>query len=128
MNKLIPTFLLLCLCGNIKASNLKSNRDFNVNSGNSASLNHINLQKAFHWAAESAAASFNLALNIVPEYKLWDYMLIKGNKKLTVTIIDCRMRNYISEIPITIENKNAAVQVVAVIFRNENLYNYVFSP
>jgi hypothetical protein len=70
----------------------------------------------------------NAALTTVPENQSWDYMLVKGDKKLTVTIIGCRMRNYVSDLPITIENKNAVIQVVACIDKNENLYNYVHSP
>jgi hypothetical protein len=53
-------------------------------------------------------------------------MRIKGDKKLTVTIAGCRMRNYVSDLPITIENKNAVVQVVVCIDENENLCNYVY--
>jgi len=52
-----------------------------------------------------------------------DYTLIKGDKELTVTIVGCRMRNYVSGLPITIENKNAVVQVVAGIDKHENPYN-----
>ena len=70
----------------------------------------------------------NGALTTVTENQSWDYMLIKGDKKLTVTIIGCRMRNYVSNLPITIENKSAVVKVVACMDKNENLYNYVYSP
>lgn len=70
----------------------------------------------------------NGALTTVPENQSWDFMLIRGDKKLTVTIFGSRMRNYISESPLTIENKNAVVQVVACIDKNENLYNLILKP
>ncbi|MDP4225918.1 MAG: hypothetical protein Q8910_06020 [Bacteroidota bacterium] len=70
----------------------------------------------------------NGALTTVPENQSGDFMWIKGNKKLTVTIFGSRMRNYISELPLTIDNKNAMVQAVACIDKNENLYNFSVKP
>ncbi|MDR3627753.1 MAG: hypothetical protein P4L45_13005 [Ignavibacteriaceae bacterium] len=55
-------------------------------------------------------------------------MLIKGDNKKTVIIIGCGARNYVSVLRISIEKKNAVVQVVAYIDKNENPYNYVDSP
>jgi len=52
-----------------------------------------------------------------------DYMLIKGDKKLTVSIYGCRMRNYRADKPITIENSNALIQATDCIDKNENPYN-----
>jgi len=68
----------------------------------------------------------NNALTTVPENQSWDFLLIRGDKKLTVSIFGSRMRNYVSDQPITIENKLAVVQAVACIDKNENLYNQVF--
>jgi len=68
----------------------------------------------------------NNALTTVPENQSWDFLLIRGDKKLTVSIFGSRMRNYVSDQPITIENKLAVVQAVACVDKNENLYNKVF--
>lgn len=68
----------------------------------------------------------NGALTTVPENKSWDYLLVRGDKKLTVSIVGSRMRNYLSDKPITIENKLAVVQAVACIDKEEKLYNEVF--
>lgn len=68
----------------------------------------------------------NNALTTVPENQSWDFLMIRGNKKLTVSIVGSRMRNYVSDQPITIENKLAVVQAVACVDKNENLYNQVF--
>jgi len=66
----------------------------------------------------------NGALTTVPENQSWDYMLIRGKEKCTVTVWGSRMRNYVSKSPITIENKKALIQFTGCIDKNENLYNY----
>jgi len=65
----------------------------------------------------------NSALTTVPENQSNDFMLIKGDKKLTISVFGSRMRNYISENPITNENSKAIIQVVACIDKNENPFN-----
>lgn len=58
----------------------------------------------------------------------WDYMLVRGDKKLTVTNFGSRMRNYESDSPITVENPNAVIQFVGCIDKDENLYNKTIEP
>jgi len=65
----------------------------------------------------------NGALTTVPENQSWDYMLVKGNRKLTISIFGARMRNYMSDSPFTIENDQAVIQAVACFDKDENLYN-----
>ncbi|HRX13061.1 MAG TPA: hypothetical protein P5210_15465 [Draconibacterium sp.] len=43
----------------------------------------------------------------------WDFMNIRGNENCTVSMVGCRMRNYMSENPLTIGNKNARIHAVA---------------
>jgi hypothetical protein len=50
----------------------------------------------------------------------FDFMKVTGTDKCTISLIGCRMRNYSADRPLTIENKNAIVQVVACIDKNEN--------
>ena len=52
-----------------------------------------------------------------------DFMLVKGDKLLTITLYGCRMRNYLSDNPITIENPSARVQAVACIDKNEEFFS-----
>jgi len=66
----------------------------------------------------------NRALTTVPEDQSWDFMLVRGDKKLTVSIFGSRMRNYISDHPITILNKKAIIQAVACIDKYENPFNF----
>jgi hypothetical protein len=53
----------------------------------------------------------------------WDFMTIRGNENCTVSMVGCRMRNYASENPLTIENPNAKIQVVASFDGLGNMYN-----
>ncbi|HCY43763.1 MAG TPA: hypothetical protein DHV48_20910 [Prolixibacteraceae bacterium] len=68
----------------------------------------------------------NGALTTVPENQSWDFLLVRGDKKLTVSIFGSRMRNYVSQKPITIENKLAVIQAVACFDKEEKVYNQIF--
>lgn len=52
-----------------------------------------------------------------------DFLLVRGDKKLTVTLNGCRMRNYAADSPITRENPKAILQAVACVDKNEQLFN-----
>src|SRR5262249_40137516 len=54
--------------------------------------------------------------------KSQDFLLVRGSKKLTVSLSNCRMRNYISETPITCLNSNALIQATICIDKNEQAY------
>ena len=68
----------------------------------------------------------NRALTTVPENMSWDYLLVRGDEKLTVSIWGSRMRNYMADNPISIENTNALIQVTGCIDKNENIFNMTF--
>lgn len=68
----------------------------------------------------------NGALTTVPENQSWDYLLVKGNKNLTISLFGCRMRNYISDSPVTIKNENAKIQFVSCIDKNEDFFNVTY--
>jgi hypothetical protein len=70
----------------------------------------------------------NGALTTVPENKSWDFMLVRGDQKLTISLFGSRMRDYVSDQPFTIENKKAVIQSVACIDKNEDLYNLTVDP
>ncbi len=52
-----------------------------------------------------------------------DFLLVRGDKKLTVSLSGCRMRNYESSKPITNLNSQAVIQAVACIDKNERPFN-----
>ncbi len=49
-----------------------------------------------------------------------DFMLVRGDQKLTVSMFGCRMRNYRTDAPITIENAAAIVQAFGCIDKEES--------
>ena len=55
--------------------------------------------------------------------KSHDFMLVRGSKKLTVSLSGCRMRNYVSDEPITILNRNSIIQAVGCIDKHERPFN-----
>ncbi len=69
----------------------------------------------------------NGALTPVHEEMSWDFLLVRGDQKLTVSIWGSRMRNYASDSPITIENDQAVVQFSGCFDKDENLYNKIFN-
>jgi len=58
--------------------------------------------------------------------KSQDYLLVKGDDKLTIIMVGCRMRNYVSDEPITILNPKAVIQAIGCIDKHENLFEYTF--
>lgn len=57
-----------------------------------------------------------------------DFLLIKGDKKLTVSLFGSRMRGYAAKDPITVENPKAIVQAVGCIDKDENAFNLTIEP
>ncbi len=55
-----------------------------------------------------------------------DYMLVRGNEKLTIILTGCRMRNYVSDKPFTVQNPKAVIQAIGCIDHKENLFEYTF--
>lgn len=54
--------------------------------------------------------------------KSQDYLLVRGDKKLTISIYGARMRNYESESPVTIQNPKAIIQATDCIDKNEEAW------
>jgi hypothetical protein len=55
--------------------------------------------------------------------KSQDFLLVRGEKKLTVSLTGCRMRNYVAASPITRLNTNALIQALACVDKNEGPFN-----
>ncbi len=55
--------------------------------------------------------------------KSQDFLLVRGDKKLTVSLTGCRMRNYVADSPIARLNTNALIQAVACVDKHEELFN-----
>ncbi|MCC7337056.1 MAG: hypothetical protein IT422_18345 [Pirellulaceae bacterium] len=52
-----------------------------------------------------------------------DFLLIRGQDKLTVSLFGCRMRNYRTEQPISIDNPAASVQAMGCIDKHDQPFN-----
>ena len=57
-----------------------------------------------------------------------DFLLITGDKPLTVSLYGCRMRNYRAGNPLTIRNPQARVQAVACVDKEEQFFNTLINP
>jgi hypothetical protein len=57
-----------------------------------------------------------------------DFLLVRGDRALTVSLFGCRMRNYAASAPITCLNPKAQIQAVACVDKDEQLFNWTFSP
>jgi hypothetical protein len=60
--------------------------------------------------------------------KSQDFMLVRGDKRLTVSLVGSRMRNYAADEPITVENRNALVRVVACVDKHQRLLEKTIGP
>ena len=69
----------------------------------------------------------NGALTTVPENMSWDFLLVSGDKKLTVSVWGSRMRNYMADSPVTIQNNQAIIYMSGCFDKDENLYNKTFN-
>lgn len=58
--------------------------------------------------------------------KSQDFLLVRGDRELTVSLHGCRMRNYAADEPITKENPRATIQAVACVDKNEEWLNRVY--
>ncbi len=69
----------------------------------------------------------NGALTTVPENMSWDFLLVRGDEKLTVSIWGSRMRNYIADSPVSIENNKAIIYLEGCFDKDENLFNKTYN-
>jgi hypothetical protein len=51
-----------------------------------------------------------------------DYILVRGDKKLTVSVVGCRMRNYVANEPITCLNPQAVIRADACVDKYERSF------
>jgi hypothetical protein len=64
----------------------------------------------------------NGALTTVPENMSWDFLLVRGDQRLTVSVWGSRMRNYASDSPVSIENDKAIIHFAGCFDKDEQLY------
>ncbi|MBR5848743.1 MAG: hypothetical protein IKY69_04660 [Bacteroidaceae bacterium] len=52
-----------------------------------------------------------------------DFLHVRGDKLLTVTLYGCRMRNYRADSPVSVENPNARIEAVACVDKDEKFFS-----
>jgi len=57
-----------------------------------------------------------------------DFLCVRGDKKLTISLFGCRMRNYTTDNPLTIENPAAIIQAIGCIDKHEEPFNLIVDP
>ncbi len=122
--------------GILKRGNNTKNRNWQIAQGsiiantgeNVENIHPIIIEGEGHTSLSNVEAfsGGNGALTTVPENMSWDYLLVRGDKKLTVSIWGSRMRNYLADAPITIENDQAIIHMAGCFDKDENLYNETF--
>jgi hypothetical protein len=60
--------------------------------------------------------------------KSQDFLLVRGDQRLTISLTGCRMRNYVADSPITCLNPQALVQAVACIDKDQQAFNRTLQP
>lgn len=57
-----------------------------------------------------------------------DFLLVEGDRPLTVSLFGCRMRNYRSDEPLTVRNPQARIAAVACVDKDERFYETRIEP
>jgi hypothetical protein len=60
--------------------------------------------------------------------KSQDFLLVRGDKKVTVTLTGCRMRNYAADSPLTVVNSQALIQAFVCLDKHEEPFNLSPAP
>jgi hypothetical protein len=120
--------------GILKRGNNTKNRNWQIaqgsiiaNTGEKVENIHPIIIEGQGHTALSNVESFsgpNNALTTVPENMSWDFLLVRGDEKLTVSVWGSRMRNYVSDSPFTVENDQAIIQVSGCIDKDEQVFSF----
>lgn len=117
--------------GILKEGNQTKNRNWQIaqgsiiaNAGKDVSVIHpIIVEGQGHTSLVNVEAfsGDNPALTNVAQSS--DYMQVRGQDKLTISLVGCRMRDYVSSEPITLQNPKALIQAAACLDKHEMPYN-----
>ena len=119
--------------GILKRGNNTKNRNWQISQGSIIAntgemveeIHPIIIEGQGHTALSNVEAfsGGNGALTTVPENKSWDFLLVRGDQHLTVSVWGSRMRNYVSDSPVTMKNDQAVVHLAGCFDKEEKLYN-----
>lgn len=57
-----------------------------------------------------------------------DFLHVRGEERLTVSLVGCRMRNYVADAPLTVNNPKATVRALACFDKEEQLFEILPGP
>jgi hypothetical protein len=127
----LTNFNLDCVCVGIhKLGDNTFNRNWQIGQGSiiantGSSLDEVHpliVEGEGHTAITNVEAFSGSNPAVTNFAKSQDFLLVRGKKKLTISLVGCRMRNYASRNPIKNLNPNAAIRAVACFDKNENLF------
>ena len=133
----LTNFNLDCVCVGIhKLGEQSTNRNWQIAQGSIIAnagapiedIHPIIVEGEGHTALSNVEcfSGTNAALTTIG--KSQDYLLVRGNKLLTISLFGCRMRNYVADEPLTLRNPKAIIQFVACVDKNQRLYNKTIEP
>jgi hypothetical protein len=102
-----------------------------ANAGKIEDIHPIVVEGMGHLAVSNVEAFSgpNAALTVVQGGgRSRDFLEVRGDKRVTVSLSGCRMRNYESQSPITMKNPNATVVLRSCFDREERLLESVLGP
>jgi hypothetical protein len=132
----LTNFNLDCVAVGIHKSGSNSfNRNWQIAQGsiiaNTGSLpsevHPIIIEGKGHTAISNVEAFSGLNPVLSAIGKSVDFITIRGEEQLTVSLFGCRMRDYTNVEPFTVINPQARIQAVACIDKDERLFNRVWN-
>ncbi len=126
----LTNFNFDCVCVGVhKLGNNDFNRNWQISQGSIiantggavADIHPLIVEGRGHTALSNVEcfSAGNGALTFVGQSQ--DFLRVRGDQRLTISLVGCRMRNYVGD-AITVENPRALVRAVACIDRDERLY------
>jgi hypothetical protein len=96
--------------------------------GGAKDIHPIIIEGVGHTAISNVEAFAGLNPAVSALKNSHDFLLVRGEKKLTVSLVGCRMRNYAADEPVTAENPKALIQAVACVDKHEKAFNRTVEP
>ena len=133
----LTNFNLDCVAvGILKVGGSNINRNWQIAQGSiianlqieSDEIHPIIIRGEGHTAISNVEAFSGLNGAITAVGHSHDFLLVEGDKRSTISLYGCRMRNYVWAEPLTIRNPMARVQAVACVDKDEELYKVVINP
>jgi hypothetical protein len=133
----LTNFNLDCVCVGIhKRGDQNKNRNWQISQGSIianaggtlAEIHPIVVEGEGHTGIVNVEcfSGANEALTTVGQSQ--DFLLVRGSKSLSVSLVGCRMRDYAADDPVSVQNPHALIQSAACVDKNQIPYNKISKP